>query len=70
MVLSYLINMSLAEAISASAPAASSNKAGRKAVSNNNSDRPKNNSPAFLAYEAKRNACDARINEIRARIVN
>ena len=63
--------MSLADAISASTPAATS--AGRKAPVYNknvsNEERPRNNSPAFLAYEAKKNACDARIADIRARIV-
>jgi hypothetical protein len=63
--------MSLADAIAASTPATTSS--GRKApVSNKNAsneERPRNNSPAFLAYEAKKNACDARIADIRARIV-
>lgn len=36
----------------------------------NNEDRPRNNSPAFQAYEDKKNACDARIADIRARLVN
>lgn len=69
--LNYLLVMSLADAIAASTPVTTS--AGRKApVSNKNSsteERPRNNSPAFLAYEAKKNACDARIADIRARIV-
>jgi hypothetical protein len=63
--------MSLADAIAASTPATTSS--GRKApVSNKNAsneERPRNNSPAFLTYEAKKNACDARIADIRARIV-
>lgn len=62
--------MSLADAIAASTPAATST--GRKAAVTKNTsteDRPRNNSPAFLAYEAKKNACEARIADIRARIV-
>ena len=63
--------MSLADAIASSTPVTTS--AGRKApVANknvSNEERPRNNSPAFLAYDAKKNACDARIADIRARIV-
>jgi hypothetical protein len=65
------LDMSLSEAITASTPANTSS--GRKVpVSNNNASnekRHRNKSPAFLAYEAKKNACDARITDIRARIV-
>ena len=62
--------MSLADAVAASTPATTST--GRKApVTKNTSteERPRTNSPAFLAYEAKKNACEARIADIRARIV-
>ena len=39
-------------------------------ASTNSNDRPRVNSPAFQAYEDKKNACDARIADIRNRIVN
>lgn len=75
--------MSLADAISASTPTvvtaskASVTKKSPSAhtvahkVSNNSTseDRPRGNSPAYIAYEAKKAACDARIANIRARIV-
>lgn len=75
--------MSLADAISASAPAsvvsAASNVNRRStgkaafvasAAGSGSSDRPRGNSPAFQVYEDKKNACDAKIADIRARIVN
>jgi hypothetical protein len=40
-----------------------------KKSANDQENRPRNNSPAFLAYESKKTACDARIADIRARIV-
>lgn len=41
--------------------------AGSAAGSN---DRPRINSPAYQVYEDKKNACEARIADIRARIVS
>jgi hypothetical protein len=62
--------MSLSEAITASTPATTSS--GRKVpVSNNNASnekRHRKNSQKSL-FEAEKNACDARIADIRARIV-
>lgn len=63
--------MSLADAIAASTPA--STKTNRKSSVSGGAkteDRPRNNSPAFQAYEDKKNACDAKIADIRSRIVN
>lgn len=57
--------MSLADAISASTPASTATSSTVRKTE----QRPQGNSPAFLAYEAKRNACDAKINDIRSRIV-
>lgn len=72
--------MSLADAIAASTPASTSTataagakfnrKSTTSSVVKNEDGRPRNNSPAFQAYEDKKKACDARINDIRARIVN
>ena len=70
--------MSLADAIAASTPSSNSTvtattsrkapaKTGNAAA--NSDDRPRNNSPAFQAYEDKKKACDSRITDIRARIV-
>lgn len=40
-------------------------------VSNNaTEERPRGNSPAYIAYEAKKAACEARMADLRARIVN
>lgn len=69
--------MSLADAIAASTPAAAtSNAANRKSAKmnaastgSNDNDRPRVNSAAFQVYEDKKNACESRIADIRARIV-
>lgn len=68
--------MSLADAIAASTPSSNSTATtGRKApvktgnAAANSDERPRNNSPAFQAYEDKKKACDSRITDIRARIV-
>ena len=68
--------MTLADAIAASTPAATSNSYRKSTVNagatvaTNSTDRPRINSPAFQAYEDKKNAYDAKIADIRARIVN
>jgi hypothetical protein len=39
-------------------------------VSNNSTEeRPRGNSPAYIAYEAKKTACESRMADLRARIV-
>lgn len=58
------MTMSESTAISSTAPARKAPKS-----KTDQEDRPRNNSPAFLAYEAKKAACDARIADIRSRIV-
>lgn len=65
--------MTLADTIAASTANYSSSTAGPRkntTVKADTSDRPRNNSPAFQAYEDKKNACEAKIADIRARMVN
>ena len=65
--------MSVAEVISASNSSTSAATSNRKPANltkkTDGDDRPRVNSPAFLAYEAKKNACEARITDLRARMV-
>ena len=72
--------MTLADVVTASSPVTAA-KSSKKGISNKstttpavnaastNEDRPRINSPAFQVYEDKKNACNAKITDIRARIV-
>ncbi len=67
--------MSISDAIASSTSTSTSTKTAiaagnrKSAGVSKDEERPRNNSPAFQAYEDKKNACDARIADIRARIV-
>lgn len=76
--------MSLADAISASTSSATvvtaskaqvnkksptANAVAHKVSNNSTEERPRGNSPAYIAYEAKKSACESRMADLRARIV-